>query len=180
MELIELDDLNSEEFRKAWIIYESSFPSDERRDLKNQIEVMNNDLYTFFGVFHFDVLIGIFTEWTFRDFLFVEHIAIKKELRGKGFGTKLFEEYLKDKKKKVILEVEPPQDSLCKKRINFYNSLGFKLNNFNYIQPAYAENKKPVPMILMSYAYLLGEEEFNLFREKLHKQVYGLDEVLID
>jgi len=172
MKFVKITDPNSEDFKVAWEIYEYSFPSDERRTLETQKELMKNPGYNFFIVKKNDNIVALITDWDFGDFLFVEHLAVRKDLRGQGIGTELLTEHLKSRK--VILEVERPSDDTTIKRIRFYEKLGFKLNNHNYIQPPYGEGKSPVPMFLMTYPDFIDEPTFIEARRKVHTIVYGL------
>lgn len=61
------------------------------------------------------------------DFLFIDYLFVSKDARGEGLGSKLINK-LKDKKKPIILEVEPInyKDSDSEKRLKFYQKQGFK------------------------------------------------------
>ncbi|WP_078435195.1 GNAT family N-acetyltransferase [Metabacillus halosaccharovorans] len=61
------------------------------------------------------------------DFLFIDYLFVSKDARGEGLGSKLINK-LKDKKKPIILEVEPInyEDSDSEKRLKFYQKQGFK------------------------------------------------------
>ena len=179
MEFIKIENSDSQEFKDAWEIYESSFPSDERRTLKLQKELIKNNQYNFFIVTKNNVLVAIITDWNFEDFLFVEHLAVKEDLRGKGIGTELLKEYISKNKQKIVLEVERPETEIATKRIKFYEKIGFNLNDFDYIQPAYGKEKNPVPMLLMTYPEKITDSEFSTIREKLHIVVYELQKPLL-
>ncbi len=171
--------MDSEEFLEAWKIYEDSFPSDERRTLEAQKKVMNLKEYSFFVVMENNNVIGLITEWNFGSFSFIEHLAVKKELRNKGNGSRLLKSFVSEKEEFVVLEVELPEDEISKRRIGFYERVGFKLNDFDYIQPSYGEGKSPVPMLIMTYPKKITEKEFLDIREKVHKKVYSLEEPLV-
>lgn len=180
MRFIKIENTDSKEFKEAWSIYESSFPSDERRDLKSQLKSMKNELYNFFVVYEDKILAAIITDWNLGNFLFVEHLAVKENLRGKGIGTKVLNEHLKITNKKTILEVERPANETAAKRIKFYEKIGFKLSGeFDYIQPSYGKGKNPVPMFLMAYPESINDSEFSCLRENIHTKVYGLNEPLL-
>jgi len=172
MNFVKLEDYDSQEFKEAWKIYESSFPLDEKRTFEVQKKILRNNLYDFFAVKKNDTLVAIITVWRFQEFLFIEHLAVIDFLRGKGVGTDLLKEYLSKTNEKIVLEVELPNTETATKRINFYEKIGFKLNSFNYIQPPYGKEKNHVPMILMSYPQTITELEFILIRDKLHRFVY--------
>jgi len=179
MEFIKIENSDSQEFKEAWEIYESSFPLDERRTLELQKELIKNMQYNFYIVTKDRVLVAIITDWNFEDFLFVEHLAVKEDLRGKGIGTESLKEYLSKNKQKIVLEVERPENEIATNRIKFYEKIGFKLNDFDYIQPPYGKDKNSVPMFLMTYPEKITESEFSKIREKLHIIVYELEKPLL-
>ena len=160
---------DSKEFKEIWKIYEYSFPKDERRTLEKQTQTFKKTEYKLFAVYEAE-LIGFIAIWEFEEFRFIEHIAIKKEQRNKGLGTKLMKEFLDSKI--VVLEVERPNTEIDKRRIEFYKRLGFKLNTYDYIQPPYEEGKNPVPLYLMTHPKEITEQEFSKMKEKLFKTVY--------
>ncbi|MBI4440048.1 GNAT family N-acetyltransferase [Candidatus Woesearchaeota archaeon] len=179
MKFIKLENSDSREFKEAWKMYESSFPSDERRTLELQKELIKNKKYNFFIVIKDKVLVALVADWDFEDFLFVEHLAVKGEFKRKGIGTELLKEYLSRNKQKTVLEVERPEAEIAIKRIKFYEKIGFRLNTFDYVQPPYGKDKNPVPMFLMTYPGKINEAEFSSIREKLHIVVYGLEKPLL-
>ncbi|MFH1174019.1 MAG: GNAT family N-acetyltransferase [archaeon] len=179
MEFIHIRSVDAQEFKAAWTIYLSSFPSDERRTLAAQKTVFDNTAYHFFVVCEDDRVVAVLTTWTFKKFFFVEHLAVARGFRGKGLGTKVISSYLAHKRKKVVLEVELPKTELAMKRIRFYTKRGFVPNAFAYIQPSYGKDKDPVPMFLMTYPEKINGSEFSSIREKLHTIVYGLDQSLL-
>ena len=179
MEFNKIANTNSEEFRLAWNLYEEAFPEDERRDLEKQEKIMQDKSYNFFSVKKDKKLIAIITDWNFDNFFFIEHLAVNQELRGKGIGTELISNYFKNNNKSVVLEVEKPETEIAARRIEFYKRLGFNLNSYSYIQPAYGKDKNPVPMLLMSYPDKISNNDFPIIRKRLHAQAYGLKEPLI-
>ena len=60
------------------------------------------------------------------DFLFIDYVLVNDAKRGKGTGTKVLDD-LKQKKKAIILEVEPPSsgDRDSQKRVRFYEKNDF-------------------------------------------------------
>ena len=169
----------SKDFKKIWKIYESSFPSDERRTLK-QIKAIKNKSHTLTAIYDKNTLLGFIETWEFNNFIFNEHFAVEKSLRYKGLGTKIMKEFLSKNNKNIVLEVQKHNVSKnAKRRINFYEKLNFKLNNYDYIQPPYDKDKKPVPLFLMTYPKKISKPEFIKIRNKLHTTVYGLKNTLI-
>lgn len=167
-------------FHEAWELYESAFPPDERRDLGRQRGLFRRQEYRLFAALDGKSgFVGFLSLWEFTGFVFMEHLAIKGHLRGKGFGTEVLRRYMSNCRKSVVLEVEKPVTDVQKKRIAFYEKLGFRRNTYDYTQPSYGPGKKPVSMLLMSYPGTIGEKEYPVLRKDIHTIVYGLKEPLI-
>ncbi|MDD5340622.1 MAG: GNAT family N-acetyltransferase [Candidatus ainarchaeum sp.] len=176
---LERVDAGSEHFRGVWELYESAFPPDERRDLGRQNALFKRPEYLLFAALdEKNTVAGFLSLWEFGGFVFMEHLAVQGHMRGKGFGTEIIKAYMSGCKKNVVLEVERPGTEIQKRRIAFYERLGFKLNHHDYIQPPYGPGKNPVPMRLMSYPGTISEKEFPLLRKDIHLVVYGLKEPL--
>jgi len=181
MEFKKITNTESEDFRKAWAIYEEAFPDDERRRLEVQKKVMEKSEYSFKAIYENDKLIGLFADWEIGDFLFGEHFAIQKDLRDKGLGGTAFKAYLDKVSKRIFIgEVERPEEGeMAIRRIGFYKRLGMKLNEWDYIQPAYGPGKAPLPLYLITYPKEINKQEFENIRLGIHLKVYGLSEPLI-
>ena len=74
----------------------------------------------------------------------------------------------------VVLEVEIPADEMSKRRIGFYERLGFKLDNHVYHQPPYREGGEWLEMRLMTYGNVDLEYSFEQVKNCLHRNVYGV------
>ncbi|QUH28770.1 GNAT family N-acetyltransferase [Vallitalea guaymasensis] len=162
------------DFDVIWNIYCESFPENERRSLKQQMDIMKEDEYNLYPVKDNNIIVGFYTTWDLSDFVYIEHLAFDKNSRGKGHGSKTIKKIIDDSNK-IILEVEEPNTQEAKKRIDFYTRLGFKLNNYNYVQPAYDKNKESVPLLIMSYPSQISDTEFNSIKDELYKKVYKVD-----
>lgn len=172
MKLIKIKSLKQEEFKEIWKIYEESFPKDERRDLEAQKQVLKNKLYRLYSINDKNEVIGLIGEWKLPKIYFLEHIAIRKDKRNEGIGSKIIPEYL-EKRKQIILETERPEaNEMAIRRIKFWKRQGLILNNFDYIQPPYGLDKLPVPLYLMTYPNKLKLEELRKIRDNIHKTVY--------
>lgn len=179
MELIKIENRDSDYFDEIWKLYQSAFPLDERRDLDKQIELFKKNDYSLFVALNNSKIIGLLSVWQLDNLDFIEHFAIKEQFRGKGFGTEILKEHIGKTDKTIILEIEKPETETQKKRIYFYEKIGFKLNTYDYVQPSYGKNKKPLSLYLMSYQKELSLSDFESVREKLHKTVYGLNNPII-
>lgn len=132
----------------------SAFPVEERRDNNLQREYTDQK-----ENFHCVLIqtcqgdpVGVITYWDFTDFIYIEHLAITKQLQGKGYGKKALQTLLEEKKLPFILEVEIPTclNDLAFRRIGFYKRLGFRLRRIPYNQPPYRVGDKWYPMKLMT------------------------------
>ena len=96
--------------------------------------------------------------------------------RGLGIGTKLVQDILSEAgNHPVILEVEPPVDKVTKRRVGFYERLGFVLNLYPHYQPPLNLTTDMVELKIMSSFKALEEEEQKAYRRILNQRVYGVD-----
>jgi ribosomal protein S18 acetylase RimI-like enzyme len=87
-------------------IYEEAFPSVERRDWEQVLELIDKPEYNLFSIISHQKIIGILICWSLSDFTFIEHFAIEKSVRSKGFGKLVINSILTKFSGPVILEVE--------------------------------------------------------------------------
>ncbi|MCK5762756.1 MAG: GNAT family N-acetyltransferase [Clostridiales bacterium] len=163
-------------FDAVWEIFKYSFPEEERRSFEEQKNLLKNPLYNFNTIYDCDLFIGFIAFWTFKDFIFIEHLAIDKNFRGKGYGGKIVKDIISKYDKIIILEVEKTKTTEAIRRISFYKNLKFYLNKYDYLQPPLSEDKKPVPLFIMSYPKNIDEEDFINIRNILYTVVYNVKE----
>jgi GNAT superfamily N-acetyltransferase len=152
-----------------------SFPANEYRPLENfkfytdHIPPFHNNI-----IFEKEKLIGLITYWDFSGFCYIEHFAIDKSLRGRGYGA--YSLFLLKKLLNVplVLEVELPINDIGRRRIQFYLRQGFKTRNNYYTQPPYRPTDRSCPMLLMSYGDLEKVADFKEVRRVIYQNVYGV------
>ena len=166
--------MKKEEFPKVWEIMEESFPLDERRPFEEQKALLANPVYSIYVLVDCNQAQGFVALWKFENLAFVEHFAVAKEHRCKGFGAKLLSDVVSDLNTDVCLEVEPPCSDITKRRVEFYRRNGFVLNEFPYIQPPLSAGQQSVPLMIMTYKKAASKEEFELIRDTLYARVYGV------
>jgi len=165
--------LTKENFSSVYKRLVDAFPYEERRDECDEEKCFLKKEFNFCEITDNGESVGLIVFWLFSDFLFIEHIAINNEKRGKGYGTKAIE-LLKEKYNlPIILEAESPETEIQKKRIKFYEQLGFKVNFYNYTQPSYHKGEN-VPLLVLSFPEILSQNEFDLFFKKTRKVVYEI------
>jgi GNAT superfamily N-acetyltransferase len=77
------------------------------------------------------------------NFVFIDYLFVSKNARGQGLGHKLIEK-MKQKRKPIILEVEPVNysDSDTEKRLSFYKREGFEhAQSVGYARRSLATNE---------------------------------------
>lgn len=82
--------------------------------------------------------------------------------------------YLRKRKKTVILEIDPPIDEISIRRKSFYTRVGYKENKFNHIHPPYSKLNKGHSLSVMSYPNLLTEIEYDNFNSYLKDRVMNI------
>ena len=94
--------------------------------------------------------------------------------RGAGLGAKILAEVLKTDGRRFCLEVELPETETAKRRIGFYERMGFTLNDFEYSQPPLGKDRKAVALKIMSTGGKLTQTEFEKVKAEIYKNVYGV------
>jgi N-acetylglutamate synthase-like GNAT family acetyltransferase len=165
----------SQTFQKSLVIYQNSFPKNERRETLQQSALLYNDSYNFFSIEENKKIIGLIAVWNLGNYLFVEHFAVREDLRNNGLGSKIIKKYLKNSDCPIVLETELPEaGDMAKRRIGFWRRCGFTLNEYKYLQPAYSPDKSPVPLFLMTYPRAISQTEFTKIRKNIYLEVYGV------
>jgi len=169
---VRLKSTNDAYFCQAWELYESAFPVEERRLLSTQKEMMTDPLYHFVVLIIDKEFLGFILWWQFDRCRYIEHFATVSAYRGRGFGGNIMGQFIKETNEAIILEVELPNDFTKKRRICFYERLGFKLNMHYYQQPALQAKMPSIEMLLMSYPAKITEVDLNCFKENFRRLCY--------
>jgi ribosomal protein S18 acetylase RimI-like enzyme len=168
--------MNDITFDRVYEIMKASFPNIERRTYAGQKALLQNKHYRLLTESDDDGnILAFLAAWEFPTFQFVEHIAVDPQTRGGGIGGQLMTDFLAQSPSPVVLEVEPPVTELQKRRVGFYERLGFLLNDYAYVQPPLQQGLPDLPLMLMSNPRLLTVPEFERCRETLYQHVYGIN-----
>ena len=169
--MINLRPVTEENFTSVYKRLVDAFPYEERRDECDEKKCFLKEQFNFCEIIDNGESVGLIVFWIFKSFLFIEHIAINKELRSKGYGSKTIELIKAKYDLPIILEAEAPETGMQKKRIKFYENLGFKVNSYDYTQPSY-HNAESVPLLVLSFPKFLNENEFEEFVATTRRDVY--------
>ncbi len=168
-----LNSTNDKYFHEAWELYLSAFPEEERRDIEYQSEVLSNEAYHCEVVMSDGSLVGILFWWELPSSIYIEHLATLPSLRGAGIGADIIKELQASTQKPIILEVELPEGEIERRRIGFYERLGFHLSEAPYAHPSYStESDELVILALMSYPNAIGIAEAEEFKAEAFPLVH--------
>ncbi|AZQ58302.1 GNAT family N-acetyltransferase [Maribacter sp. MJ134] len=168
---LNLNNIDDDYFASAWGLYEEAFPVYERRTLEAQSCLLENPIYKFDVFIEKNVFIGFVMWWDFEDFQYIDHFAVTKSLRSKGYGAKILEDFIKGNSNPTLLEVELPDSSINNRRIRFYERLGFKLNLHEYKVPSSIDDRK-IDLLVMTYPNSISNESFQKFVSNNHPKIF--------
>lgn len=158
---------------KVWPIFQESFTQEFLRTYDDQAKLLSKKEYALEYIIDSDKVLGFVSWWKFDQFAFVEHIGITKACRGNGLGSKVIEKMIREHDL-LVLEVEPPNTDIDKKRIEFYKRCGMVENEFPYLQPPLQPNMPWMPLILFTNRPLTIEE-CQTVKAKLYEEVYQVN-----
>ena len=131
----------------AYRLYEASFPPCERR-----------------SVWDGDLFVGLVFWWLADEgYAYLEHLAVEPVLRGHNYGARILHDLCR-RAGRVILEIDPPEDEISRRRRGFYERNGFVYNEYDYIHPSYLRPPQPHRLMVMSYPEAISPAEFEAFR----------------
>lgn len=128
MKFIRLLSKDDKIFSEAMKLYGKSFPSHEQREIESQKEILKDEEYHFDLIYDNDSFVGIVLYWETSNYIYIEHFCVEPNMRNKKYGEKALE-LLKEKKKTVILEIDPPIDEMSLEESHFIQGLDIKKTN---------------------------------------------------
>ena len=160
------------DFEQIQRLLELSFPVDERRSAQAQRLVFEDPRFRCLVLEDGDRILGFMTVWQFDGWAFAEHLTTDPSVRNQGFGSQILQAVITSVEGPLCLEVELPETDMAKRRIGFYQRNGFTLNEYPYIQPAYAPDQNPVPLLLMTTDGPIDPTQYEMIRDTLYREVY--------
>ncbi len=157
-------------YESALKLYKISFPYYERRESVSQAEILSDEEYHFNLIYDRDVFVGLMLYWETGDFIYVEHFCILPEMRNRKYGQRALK-LLVQQGKKVVLEIDPPIDTVSTSRKGFYERNGFAENPFPHIPPPYHKGDGGHNMGIMSYPAKITQTEYDHFNHYLAHHV---------
>ncbi len=170
---------NSPNFNRFVSLYEQAFPADERRKTSDLVNVMaSRKEFTVIEATAGNVFLGFFSFWVFSDcgFAYGEHFAIEPEARNGGIGAKFLNHIIDSVGLPLIIEVEPDETPIARRRVAFYERAGLAIwRDVDYVQPAYGQGKAPLPLKLMTTSGFTSDQQVCEAAKVIRKRVYGVD-----
>lgn len=178
-----LDIKNNREYnKKVKKLYNSAFPKEERIPILLLKLLARKNKAKFYGIYDNKKFVGLVYNVYYKDIIFIYYLAIDKESRGQGYGSKVLE-FIKQKynKHRIVLSIEQldKNSNNYKQRIkrkNFYIKNGFKEANYTikerdiiYEMLYYNENDKKVT--LQEYKELIKDYFGRILYRYFYKRI---------
>lgn len=173
MELLKITPSDSRLREQVWRLYNESFPQYERRRISSHTRACeDNDFHTYIVVENGNLLALLFY-WTYDRTIYIEHIAVNPLLRGRSIGSRLLSGFFEQHPgTDIILEIDPPVDDISRRRLAFYERLGFKNSGRVFRHPSYRRGGTGHDLLVLSYPEVPTDEQYARFME------YVIDKVL--
>lgn len=159
---------------EAWsALYESAFPVEERRDLAWQHRALADADFHCTELQRDGAFVGLLTYWLPEgaSFLYVEHLAVLPECRGQGVGSAALSWLAAQASATpILLEIEPPEDTRTRRRLDFYERNGYTLLLKHHLQWPYHPQSPAVPLKLMARG-AVDDALVGAFEDYLHTRV---------
>lgn len=163
------------DWAEAWKLYESSFPACERWQEEAYDRAFDDPLFAADAICRDGEFVGILFHWVTPAFDYLEHLAISPRLRGQNLGSLALETFCRDRRR-VILEIDPPEDEISIRRLHFYQRLGFVANPHEYIHPSYRHPFHAHRLVVMSRPDALTDDEARRFADFIREHVLSYSE----
>jgi len=157
-------------FEKAMALYSISFPPHEQREGESQRKILRDEAYQFLLIYDEETFVGIILCWETEDFIYVEHFCILPEMRNRKYGQRALA-LLGQRRKTVILEIDPPVDEVAIHRKGFYERCGFAENPYPHVHPPYHEGNAGHSLVIMSYPGRITQSRYDSFRQYLERRI---------
>lgn len=153
----------------VWALYEESFPACERWNAPSYDRAFADPAFEADAILLDGAFAGLLFHWTADGFHYAEHLAISPRLRGQHLGSRALEAFCRGRR--VILEIDPPEDEISIRRLHFYQRLGFVANPYDYVHPSYRSPFHPHRLVLMSRPEPLEGCEARRFADFIREHV---------
>lgn len=166
-----------QEFNTFYQILKDHFPTKEVKEYSYVKEMFESGNAHALVQKEDDTIIGALCYMEVEEYVFIDYFVIIDAFQGKQLGQQMLQYFKNTINKPIILEVELPTDDISKRRIAFYERMGFILNEHEYVVPPIRSLKCPIYFLLMTDTSPLTKEQFNKIYPKILKIVYGFTNI---
>lgn len=161
------------DFSKLVALYIESFPPEERRNISQLERLLLQRPAMFFNAVECDgQLSGLFVYWNFGDFWYLEHLAVYPDMRNKKIGQQILDFVCENLAGMRLLEVEPAEEEMAIRRVNYYQRNGYKILHKEYVQPSYNGVNSPVPLWIMGNCEYSDKSLLEKHIDTIKEEVY--------
>lgn len=151
-------------------LYCHAFPWHEQREAQAKQQALGHPGYALEAWYDGETFVGLSGTWRFGDYGYIEHLAIDDSLRAQGYGKRILGQLL-TRNPRTLLEIDPLTTDIARKRLRFYQSMGFVANDFAHAHPSYHDGIADHELMVLSYPQPLAEEAYQRFRKDLRQVV---------
>lgn len=166
-EFYRINDVGDKYFKQFADIYKVSFPVNEQRNYAQQEKAFADARYYLLTMIEDGKVLSFVAYWDFNTYIYIEHLAVNPELRGKNIGSHMLNRFAEKAGKTILLEIDPVKDEVSEKRLRFYQKLGYKMNPYPHFHPAYNSVYPPHELLVLSYNKGISKEEYDRFYHDL-------------
>lgn len=170
MDFLRIDPAEQERWNSVWQLYEESFPVAERRKLEDQLLASTDERFFPLSAWEGDRLTGLLFFWEWKEYRYLEHLAVVPALRGQGFGSEMLR-FLRDSDHTIILEIDPLVNELSVRRLQFYERSGFTLTPYRFVHLPYRLEAEPQELLILSYPRMITREAHKDFLRFVNEEV---------
>lgn len=161
------------QFDDVYALFQQSFVPSELRPYQYMKDLFQQGLFCIYACYSKQELQGAMIVWELKHCVYLENFAVHEKMRGQGLGSDLMKQfcqmYVNDF---LFLEVEEPYDDFSRRRIQFYERMGFILNPYDYIQPTFRQGDQPVILNMMTYPEMMDEQKYQKIKKEIFEVVY--------
>lgn len=163
-------------FGEMFAIMCEAFPESEYRMKQEQYRLFELSQYEVFGVVEQGQLCAFLAAWDLGCVRFGEHLATLHTMRNHGLGAKLFRFYEQLSATPLVFEVELPETELAKRRIGFYERLGYHYyGDIPYFQGSFHAGQERLALRLMMNDAHVERIEMDRIIDLIYQNVYHQD-----
>jgi len=150
-----------------------NFIKEEIRDAGSAMRMLEDGKFKLIRIGDDDKRYGYLGYYPLKDSFFIEYLVIDDKYKGQGIGGEALLLFAKEHSP-LVLEAEPPETDIKKRRIAFYRRHGFCVNDREYYQPSYGEGLSPVRLLLLSSPTKLEDTDATV--REIYSTVYSINQ----